>query len=108
MRGENFVEEVLRAISKEAGKKARTDFINQLVEVEEEGKFQALFFFSRGETFGVIKCRGKIEIFRSIDSILRFKAELSEQINEKLQQVEQLQQQEPAIVFETSTSLCVN
>ena len=103
----DFIEEILKAIAKESAAKVQVEEINQLVEVEKDS-FQALFFFKKAGVFGVIKCRGKIEIFRSIDSILRFKAELSEQINKKLQQVEQLQQQEPAIVFETSTSLCVN
>jgi hypothetical protein len=107
MKGEVFVEEVLRAVAKETAAKLQVEEINQLVETN-ENTFQALFFFKKAGIFGVVKCRGKVEIFRSIDSILRFKAELSEQINRKLQQVEQLQHQEPAVVFETATNLCLN
>ena len=103
MRAEKFVEEVLKAISKEAGEKAKVDSINQLVEVEEEKKeFKTLFFFNRGNSFGVVKCRGRISIFRDIQSILSFKEELKKQIEKKLE----LMEKEPAVVFETS--LCLN
>jgi len=72
---ENFVEEVLRAISKEAGKKAGVDSISQLVETDRD-IFQALFFFQRNGVWKVVKCRGKVKIFKDIQSILRFKRNL--------------------------------
>ena len=98
---EEFVEAVLRAIVKETAKAVKVE-INQLVEVE-EGKFQALFFFNCGDSFGVVKCRGKLELFRNINLIVKFKKEFTQQVERKLKLS---MQQEPVAVFETS--LCLN
>ena len=79
MIGEEFVEVTLRSFLKEFG------VHNPLLLTEVEGeRFQFLVIFQQGnESYGVVKCKGRVELFFNFQLLQKFKEELRRQVEKR-------------------------
>jgi len=79
MIGEEFVEVTLRSFLKEFG------VHNPLLLTEVEGeRFQFLVIFQQGnESYGVVKCKGRVELFFNFQLLQKFKEELRRQVEKE-------------------------
>ena len=79
MIGEGLIETVLRRFLKEFG----VTPLLLLVEVEGE-RFQFLVIFQQGnESYGVVKCKGRVELFFNFQLLQKFKEELRRQVEKR-------------------------
>jgi len=79
MIGEEFVEVTLRSFLKEFG------VHNPLLLTEVEGeRFQFLVIFQQGnESYGIVKCKGRVELFFNFQLLQKFKEELRRQVEKR-------------------------
>jgi len=95
---EKMLEEILLQLLKEACKEVA---VPEAVLVEKEEKeFQALLLFRSGNKWGVVKCRGREEVFKKLHLLLAFKRQLAREVEKELSR------EKPIAVFEGS--VCLN